>query len=195
MKITAVLSFHEQLILGFINQMAAANEYILRKLRPDLPLLYDAGVVYTREDDERFVDYPTILLQGEEDCDSLAPARAGELRARGWKAVHPGDAGYEAARARKPDVIEAECYLTTRVPEGQSGMYHVVVRYWIGGKEYRDDPSARLGMRDGIIDPTVLQRWADLGVSPRTSRGDGLVDADPLPAAVAEPDAISWRTG
>ena len=159
MRIAVRLSFDEQAALRLLNWLAKENAILLRA-RPDLPLLYDAGVVYRRETDETWCDFVNLLAQGHEDCDGLAAARAGELRARGWKALREGDAGFELARRHRPASIPAEVLLTTRTLPGQSGLYHCVVRYPIAGRWFRDDPSARLGMNAGRIDPFVRARWA-----------------------------------
>ena len=101
-----------------------------------------------------------MLLQGHEDCDGLASARAGELQARGWRALRPGDDGYVLAQQLRPDPIRAEVMLTTRSRPDDTGLYHCIVRYRVGGRWLRDDPSARLGMNGGRIDPLVKQRWS-----------------------------------
>jgi hypothetical protein len=158
-RIAVRLSFDEQAALRLLNWLARENAILLRA-RPDLPLLYDAGVVYRRETDETWCDFVNLLAQGHEDCDGLAAARAGELRARGWKALRQGDEGFELARRHRPASIPAEVLLTTRTEPGRPGLYHCVVRYPISRRWFRDDPSARLGMNGGRIDPLVRARWA-----------------------------------
>jgi hypothetical protein len=158
-RIAVRLSFDEQAALRLLNWLARENAILLRA-RPDLPLLYDAGVTYRRETDETWCDFVNLLAQGHEDCDGLAAARAGELRARGWKALRQGDEGWEQARRLRPATIPAEVLLTTRTEPGRPGLYHCVVRYPISGRWFRDDPSARLGMNGGRIDPLVRARWA-----------------------------------
>ena len=165
MKITVKLAFHERAALRLLNWLARENARLLRA-DPDLPNLYESGVVYRREDDETWCDVLHLLAQGHEDCDGLAAARAGELLARGHLALGPGDGGFERAQSRRLTSIPAEVMLTTRSPEGEPGLYHCVVRYVIDGTEYRDDPSARLGMHGGRIDPEVRRR-----VAARTSSG------------------------
>ncbi|MCB9759107.1 MAG: hypothetical protein H6739_04645 [Alphaproteobacteria bacterium] len=159
MRITVKMAFDEAGALRLLNWLARENAILLGE-QPDLPLLYDSGVRYEREDDEVWCDFVNLLAQGHEDCDALAAARAGELMARGWKALRAGDEGYEAARWRRPRRIKAEVMLTTRTRPGEPGLYHCIVRYRVGGRWYRDDPSARLGMNGGRIDPLVQQRWA-----------------------------------
>lgn len=159
MRIAVVLAFDERAAVRLLNWLARENAGILRS-RSDLPLLYDSGVVYERESDEEWCDILNLLARGKEDCDGLSAARAGELIARGWKALVPGEPGYEEARRLKLRSIKAECYIRTREPEGQPALYHCLVRYWVGGQEYRDDPSARLGMYGGRIAPDVKARWA-----------------------------------
>ena len=157
MKIAVKLAFDEQAALRLLNWLAQENAIILRA-RPDLPLLYDSGVVYRRETDETWCDYLNMLAQGHEDCDGLAAARAGELIARGWKALRIGDEGFEEARRRRPLSIPSEVMLKTRSSTDQPGLYHCVVRYRVGTTWHRDDPSKRLGM-NGTIHTSVRQRW------------------------------------
>ncbi len=159
MKIAVKLAFDERAALRLLNWLARENA-ILLAAQPDLPLLYDSGVTYRRETDETWCDFLNMLAQGHEDCDGLAAARAGELIARGWKALRPGDDGHAEAERARPATIEAEVMLTTRSSPDDPGLYHCIVRYRVGGRWLRDDPSARLGMNGGRIDPLVKQRWA-----------------------------------
>jgi hypothetical protein len=97
-------------------------------------------------------DYIQLLAQGWEDCDALAAARAGELIARGWRALAPSDPGYAAARAARLESIPSEVALTTQIKKGEHGLYHCVVRYVVNGTTWFDDPSARLGMLPERLD-------------------------------------------
>lgn len=90
--------------------------------RFDLPELYRSGVRYRTESREVWSDALATLARGAEDCDSLCTWRAAELRRQGIPA--------------NPVLIEA--------PDGG---YHCLVRYRVRGREFRDDPSFRLGMR------------------------------------------------
>ena len=156
MKIAVKLAFDEMGALRLLYWLAQENAIILRA-QPSLPLLYDSGVVYQREADETWSDYINLLAEGHEDCDALSAARAGELIARGWKAMAPGDEGWDLAAKLKPASIAAEVMLRTRARPDEPGMYHCIVRYPIGGTWFRDDPSARLGM-NGSIAPSVWKR-------------------------------------
>ncbi len=147
MKIAVKLAFDERGALRLLNWLAQENARILRA-RPELPGLYDSGVVYRREVDETWCDYINLLAQGHEDCDGLAAARAGELIARGAQALGPKDPGYEAANRRRLTTIPAEVMLRTHAHPDEIGLYHCIVRYRIGARWHRDDPSARLGMYD-----------------------------------------------
>lgn len=158
MKISVLLAFDERAAARLLNWLARENALIL-KANPGLPGLYQSGVKYERERDEVWCDYLNLLTQGKEDCDGLAAARAGELLARGWRALLPGDGGYERAKKLKLKRIYAEVFLRTRAPQGQVGLYHCLVRYRVGGRWYYDDPSARLGMLDRRLSgPEVAQR-------------------------------------
>jgi len=159
MKIAVKLAFDERAALRLLNWLAQENAIVLRA-QPELPLLYDTGVVYRRERDETGCDVLNMRAQGHEDCDGLSAARAGELLARGYKALRPGDGGYREASRRRLASIPAEVMLTTRTGANQPGLYHCIVRYRVGKTWHRDDPSARLGMYRGRIDPRVKARWA-----------------------------------
>ena len=167
MKIAVKLAFDEQAALRLLNWLANENA-ILLAAQPELPLLYDSGVVYRRETDETWCDYLNMLAQGHEDCDGLASARAGELLALGHKALRPGDGGYAEAQRRKPVSITAEVMLTTRNRTDEPGLYHCIVRYRVGTRWYRDDPSKRLGM-NGAVQSDVRQRWAAIARSTEES--------------------------
>ena len=158
MRIAVKLAFHEKAAVRLLNWLAQENSILLRA-QPDLPLLYDSGVTYRRELDETWCDFLNMLAQGHEDCDGLAAARAGELIARGWRALRPGDDGYAEAQRDRPGSLAAEVMLTTRSRPDDPGLYHCIVRYPVAGRWHRDDPSARLGMNGGRIDPLVKERW------------------------------------
>ncbi len=145
MIIKVALTFNERDAVSLLNWLARCNARLLRE-RPSLPLLYATSVRYEREEEELWSDYIQLLAQGWEDCDALASARAGELIARGWKALSPRDPGYAAAKAAGLTTIPAEVALTTSVRQGEHGLYHCVVRYVVNGTVWFDDPSARLGM-------------------------------------------------
>lgn len=98
-----------------------------------LPPLVLSGIVYERERRraplpgvERFQTPVDAWLLGHADCDGLAPYRASELRARGVDA--------RARVIRAPGV----------------GYHVVVVREGVGGHAVIEDPSAELGMLDGV---------------------------------------------
>ncbi len=174
MRITFKVAFDEQNALELLNALARVNERILRhpKYVGRFPLLYDSGVVYRRERDETWSDVVNTLAQGHEDCDALAAWRAGELRARGAAALRPGDGGHAEALRQRLTSIPAEVMLTTRTREGRPGLYHCVARYQVGGAEFTDDPSARLGMFHGRVDPKVRGWWQKLGITPASAVAD-----------------------
>lgn len=171
MDIRIRLAFDENAAVRLLNWLVGENTRIIRDYdrryreaardgRPGdlLPLLYESGVVYRREETEIWCDYLLMLTQGWEDCDGLSAVRAGELRARGWRALapkdpndplrYPGDGGYEWAMRHKPESIKAQAVCVTRTQPGETGLYHCITKYAVGGRIYYDDPSARLGMYD-----------------------------------------------
>lgn len=156
MLIALKMNFAEEGVLRLLQALAEHNAELIRR-SPGLPLLYDSCVVYKREQDETFCDFPNMLHQLEEDCDGLAAARAGELMARGYKALREGDGGYEVASRLKLSTIPAQVMLTTHTSPGTPGLYHCIVRYWVKGVAYRDDPSARLGMVQNRVDPSIVK--------------------------------------
>lgn len=147
MRIAVELAFDEPAAVRLLNWLARENARIFAA-RPDLPGLYETQVRYQREEQEVWSDYINLLLQGHEDCDALAAARAGEILARGWRALSAarGDSGWREARLLHNRRLYAEVVLRTRTEVDRPGMYHCIVRYRVAGRWYYDDPSARLGM-------------------------------------------------
>ncbi len=168
MDILVKTTFDEGRVLRLLGWLASENARILRS-NASLPLLYESNIVYAPERGEVFSDVTHTLLAGHEDCDALAAYRAGELVARGAAALFRGEPGFSAARKRRLRSIQAEPMLTTRTKPGERGLFHCIVRYKIGNRWYRDDPSERLGM-NGRFDPAVLGRRAGLRQSLPTRR-------------------------
>lgn len=122
----------------YFEAMTRANE-VFHKLHPTAPLLYDSGVKYRNDPvacnrhgvciGELWLDYPSILRHGFEDCDGLSAALAGELRARAPNSV--------GARRRPAAAVRLK---TTRKP----GLWHAVVVDLETGEVF--DPSRKLGM-------------------------------------------------
>ena len=183
------LAFDEGAALRLLNWLAEENARIFRvydrrakaKGEAPLPGLYESGVRYEREDEELWSDVLNLYLQGFEDCDALAAARAGELQARGYKALsprdevdpvrYPGDEGLALAWRLKIKSIPAEVILTTRARPGRPGLYHCIVKYQIGGKVFYDDPSARLGMFGDPQSQEVQQGLSSRDLSGRPENG------------------------
>ncbi|MEQ1508646.1 MAG: hypothetical protein ABMB14_40840, partial [Myxococcota bacterium] len=69
MNITVALAFSEIDAVSLLNWLARVNHRILLE-NPELPGLYQSGVVYKRETVETWSDYINLLAQGWEDCDS-----------------------------------------------------------------------------------------------------------------------------
>jgi len=187
MEIAVRLAFDEGGCLRLLQWLTRENARIFRvydrrarkKGEPSLPSLYESGVWYEPEKGEIWSDYIVLLMERHEDCDALSAARAGELIARGYKALRPkdpddpirfpGDGGYKLAKKMKLKSIPAEPMLTTRTEDGKPGLYHVIVRYKVGGKVYYDDPSARLGM---LGDPDSPEVQNDLSIRPGMLSGE-----------------------
>lgn len=145
MDIVLRLVFNDTTAWDVLNALARHNA-ILYRAYPSIPGLYESGTRYEREKKELWSDVVHMYRAGHEDCDALAAARAGELMARGWRALTPEDGGYQVAQYLKPDYIPAEVILRTKTDPNGIGPYHCIVRYQVGNHWYRDDPSARLGM-------------------------------------------------
>ncbi len=135
-------------LVELLNYLARHNARLLAE-RPDLPLLYESGVVYQRELTEVWCDFLAMLEQGHEDCDALSAARAGELMAWGWEAMSPEDGGWNLAQVLRPARIPAWVLLRTKGEKGQPNLYHCITLYRVGDTWWLDDPSARLGMFPG----------------------------------------------
>lgn len=151
------LTFDEDAVARLLEWLADVNRRLIER-SPDLPLLYDSGVEYRRESHERFSDYAHVLKRGWDDCDSLAAARVGELRARGWRALREGEGGARWASIVQPESIPAEIVIRTLRPKHDPGNYHVLLRYSLGGRRFYDDPSARLGMYSRRMTARETQR-------------------------------------
>lgn len=143
-------TFSERDAVSLLNWLARCNARLLKE-RPDLPLLYEAGVRYEREEVETWCDILQLFVQRWEDCDGLSAARAGELMARGYKALAPDEPGYTTARRLRLASIPSQVCLTTHVLPGEHGQYHCITRYVVGAEVHWDDPSARLGMFPVIL--------------------------------------------
>lgn len=160
MRIIVELAFDEAAALRLLNWLAGENARIFLS-HPGLPGLYESGVRYKPEKDEEWADYINLLLKGHEDCDALAAARAGELMARGAHALsrERGDYGAKEAWRLGLEHIRAKVILRTRIEPGETGLYHCIVKYWVGGRAFYDDPSARLGMwTRGRVSRRTLQQ-------------------------------------
>lgn len=122
----------------YFEAMTRANE-VFHKLHPTVPLLYDSGVRYRNDPKvcnkrgvcigELWLDYPSILRLGWEDCDGLSAALAGELRARAPNSVGPKRRPAAAVRLK-----------STRT----AGLWHAIVVDLETGEVF--DPSKKLGM-------------------------------------------------
>lgn len=165
MKIRVNIAFHEAESVRLLNWLASANMRAFLR-RPDLPNLYESGAVYRREKEETWCDVVNLLAQGHEDCDALAAYRAGELMARGVRAMRPWQPGYRDAMRLGLKHIKAWVFLRTNLKRGESGQYHCMVKYRIAGRTYIDDPSLRLGMVNKRIDPNISREWAERGIVP-----------------------------
>ena len=140
MDIVVQLAFDEAAALRLLNWLASENARIFtvydrrakKRGEKSLPGLYESGVRYETEEGEIWRDPRNTV-------------------------IYPGDGGYALAQRLKPKSIKAEVMLTSRTILGRPGLYHCIVRYWIGGKEFRDDPSARLGMLDDPDSAEVRQ--------------------------------------
>jgi hypothetical protein len=101
--------------------LVAINAGLIRALK--LPLLYDTGVRYLREEvvhgrpREVWLTAPLIIQRGFGDCEDLAGYRAGELQVQGIQAI----------AIAKPSSVG----------------FHIVVQ-WPDGRI--EDPSRKLGM-------------------------------------------------
>lgn len=147
MLIRMKLCVGEQQMVRLLNWLVGENVILLAN-NPSWPTLYESHMRYEIEKIETWSDYGSALAQGVEDCDALSAMRAADLIVRPERALRPGDEGYDLWVQLGRPKVRAEAIMTTRVRPGRSGLYHCITRYWIGGKSFHDDPSARLGMYD-----------------------------------------------
>jgi hypothetical protein len=165
--ITIDLHDFDEVAMQALGQTLALHNARLYRARPDLPGLYRSGVVYRQEHGELWSDVVRMYARGREDCDALAAARAGELLARGWRALLPADPGYRLAKRAALTSIPTTFLLVRSTPS----LLHAVVSYRIGRHTLSDDPSARLGMNGGLVDRHVLALWQREQITPRLLRG------------------------
>jgi hypothetical protein len=112
----------QKALLYILEALTRINQLHMQQ-RPHLPDLYDAGVIYQREDQtEDWKDIIQCLRDRHGDCEDLSAWRSAELRSRHG--------------------IPAKCFLTWRMI-GSVYLYHVQVEYPDGKIE---DPSRLLGM-------------------------------------------------
>lgn len=149
MLITCEVPNHPRAWLHLLTGIANADAEIIAG-NPGFPLLYNAPVVYQREIGELWRTADKILRDGFEDCDGLACWRAGELVARGWRAIFPFEDAWAVAQRLRPASISARPVLLNQ----GGGLYHCITLYELGAHTFYDDPSARLGMH-GELDAGV----------------------------------------
>jgi hypothetical protein len=111
-----------RVLIALLEALALADLIYLRA-NPKTPRLYESGVVYVREPDDRdnWQDIPRTIALRNGDCEDLCAWRVAELRAAGELAE-----------------FELRHFLI-----GHATVYHVLVRHADGGIE---DPSRALGM-------------------------------------------------
>ena len=124
----------QRCVLWLMESLIRVNEMLLSQYRNEIPPIYDAGVVYKREESqEHWQDIRHVQASGSGDCEDLSCWRSAELRYMG---------------------IQAGPYITwRRSPKGW--IYHALVR-WPDGRI--EDPSLALGMRGPAVHKPVFIR-------------------------------------
>lgn len=112
-------------LLWLLEALAQIDRVYL-EIHPEIPPLYETGVVYRPEKGEIFRDVYHILEDGCGDCDCLSSWRVAELRIAG---------------------VNAHSYIKWR-KEIDRWVYHALV--WLPGGRI-EDPSLALGMGGGKI--------------------------------------------
>lgn len=112
-------------LLWLLEALAQIDRVYL-EIHPEIPPLYESGVVYKMEKGEVFRDIKHIMDNGGGDCDCLSCWRVAELQQIG---------------------IKARPYIKWR-KEGKNWIYHALV--WLPNG-YIEDPSLALGMGGGKI--------------------------------------------
>lgn len=111
----------ERIYEAALEGLARVNRAIYESA-PSLPSIYAGGVKYRREAGENWRHVADVLKAGWGDCEDLAAARVGELRARGEEGARV------TVRRTGPRTVHAE----VQRADGT-----------------REDPSAKLGMGKG----------------------------------------------
>lgn len=121
-----------QVIAIFVDAMARCNMLWIVGNQP--PPLYQSGVVYRVEHQERFEDYASILQRGFADCEDLSAVRIAELRLLGYQA--------EPYVSYQQRMMQQNGRILPVV------MFHVKLQYFSPevGDWVTEDPSAELGM-------------------------------------------------
>ena len=123
----------EQSMLLLMEAMCSINQLHLRQRR--YPKLYEAGIVYRREDKtENWLDIPHVIKAGWGDCEDLTFWRVAELREEGIKAA-------PFAKWRRVNGVYKYHALVRRFAPGRDHFGRVV-----NAKAWLEDPSRRLGM-------------------------------------------------
>ena len=108
--------------------------YLMSKLGRRAPLLYASGVAYERDPErrewsEKWLDIPSILKSGFDDCEGLSAFLAAEMRVRAPNSVSPKKHPTAAVMLKRT---------------GRRGMWHAIVVDKTTGERW--DPSRQLGM-------------------------------------------------
>ena len=145
MKIAVKLAFDERAALRLLNWLAHENALILRS-RPDLPLLYDVGRHLPSGAGRDLVRLPEPARPGPRGLRRTRcrpRRRADRPRLAGPRARRPGLR--HRVELRDGVSLPAEVVLLTDSDGSAPGQYHCVVRYRVGDRWFRDDPSAQAG--------------------------------------------------
>ena len=81
MRIALKLAFDERAAVRLLNWLARENVALL-KARPDIPLLYESGVIYRRERDETWSDAINTLASEVDAVTSAPDAHTAEFLGR-----------------------------------------------------------------------------------------------------------------
>lgn len=121
----AIDSDARQRVLELLLEALIESNMAYLRTCPSIPRLYESGVVYVEEPEDRdhWQDIPETLGVGEGDCEDLACWRIAELRVRDDEAAQP---------------------FISKAVVGDKTIYHIAVRRVDGPIE---DPSRMLGMR------------------------------------------------
>lgn len=151
----AVSRLTPRVLVDLTEAVADHNVAIMKK--GNIPMLYTSGEVYLLDgEDEPWFDVVEMLRRGGGDCEDLVAKRMAEHRTYGARGLRPGDIGH--------GLLTGKITCRARMEQYSDGATHMQLELLVNGVWVVEDPAARLGMKAGVVDPQIKQRWVEAGV-------------------------------